>query len=174
MNTYGSWHELVGLSSDALIAMANQRAVELDSTLSPNDHRNVINMLRHDYTTYDWQVQNTWTDQLYGEILDAIAEDFPWLANQCAKDKATHFDRLPAWAQARRMSHLDGQSRQRAARRAIKDLAVGDRVTLSWRGRREAVITEVRRTRVKAEFVLHGNTVVVDRSADEVTPHEVA
>jgi hypothetical protein len=170
--TMGSmWQELIGVSPDVLIAKANQRASDLDLTPSPNDHRNVINMLRHEYTCYDGHVRNSRTDRLYEEMLDAIARDFPWLADQCAADKATHFDRMPPWAQARRLNHLDSQDRQRAARQAIKGMAVGDRVMVTWRGPREAVITELRRTRIKAEFTLPDGTVEwVDRRADEVTP----
>jgi hypothetical protein len=78
-----------------------------------------------------------------------------------------------AWAQGRRLSHLDNQARQRAARQAIQKLAVGDRVMVTWRGQREAVITELRRSRLRAEFTLPDGTVTeVDPRADEVTPIE--
>jgi hypothetical protein len=96
------WTDLIDVDPDGLIAMANQRAADLNLTLSPNDHRNVINMLRHDYTCYDGQVRNARSDGLYGEILDAIAHDFPWLAGQCERDKTDHPQRIPLWAQARR------------------------------------------------------------------------
>jgi hypothetical protein len=55
----------------------------------------VINMLRHDYSCYDGHVRDRRADRLYVETLDAIARDFPWLADQCAIDKATHFGRMP-------------------------------------------------------------------------------
>jgi len=100
---HNTWGELIGMTPEELITMANSRAVELGLTPSPNDYRNVINMLRHDYTVYDGQVMRYRSDALYTQILDAIAHDFPWLADQCEKDKATHFARLPLWAQARRM-----------------------------------------------------------------------
>ena len=97
-----AWRELIGASSAHLIALANQRADALGLTPSPNDHRNVVNMLRHDYTNYDGHVGRSKTDRLYSEILDAIARDFPWLASQCATDQETHFARLPPLVQRRR------------------------------------------------------------------------
>jgi hypothetical protein len=138
---------------------------------SSNDARNVINMLRHEYSAYDGQVARYRSDRLYAEILDAVAHDFPWLADQCEKDKASHFDRLPLWAQSRRSVAIDTQGRQRAAREVIKRLSVGDKVTVNWRGPREAEVIEIRRTRVKAAFTLpDGSRYVIDRSAGEVHP----
>lgn len=125
--------------------------------------------LRHDYTTYDGRVRNAISDRMYAEILDEIARDFPWLAEQCAKDKADHPNRVPLWVQSRRAARQTAVVRQRAARDAIKSLSVGSKVLVNWRGQREATITEVRRTRVKAEFQLgHGAMYVIDRPADQV------
>jgi hypothetical protein len=166
------WTDLIDVDPDGLIAMANQRAADLNLTLSPNDHRNVINMLRHDYTYYDGQVRNARSDGLYGEILDAIAHDFPWLAGQCERDKTDHPQRIPLWAQARRHAHSDAQERMRGAREIAKRLSVGDMVTVSWRGPRQAEVIEIRRSRVKLAFTLpNGSRRIIDRSADEVQPH---
>jgi hypothetical protein len=166
--TWG-WTHLIGQTPDQLIAMAQSRASDLDLTPSGNEQRNVINMLRHEYSNYDGQVRHTRTDHLYAELLDAIAEDFPWLARQCAADKTSHGSRVPLWVQNRRYSHKAAQAKQREARKAIAGLSVGDNVTVMWHGPRDAVIVEVRRTRVQAAFTLpNGTEHVIDRSADEV------
>jgi hypothetical protein len=150
---FDGWAQLVPVDRDQLVVMANRRASELGLTLSPNDERNVINMLRHDYTDYDWRVQSSKTDKLYGRVLDAIARDFPWLAQQCEQDKATHFERLSPWVQYRRWAHHAAVATQRAAHAAIEGLSVGDKVIIDWRGQqREAEVTDVRRTRVRGCF----------------------
>jgi hypothetical protein len=165
-----AWDELIGAEPEKLVAMANERAIDQGLTRSLNDQRNVINMLRHDYSHYDTWVTRSKSDRLYGEVLDAIARDFPWLADQCAKDKATHYDRLPPYAKARRGAHEDAQDRQRIARDVVKRLSIGDKVMVSWRGPREAEIIEIRRTRVRAAFTLpDGSRYVIDRSADQVS-----
>lgn len=165
------WSHLVKLAPDALVSIANERAEALGLTPSTNEHRNVVNMLRHDFSGYDEKVRSARTDHLYASILDAIAADFPWLAEQCERDKSTHASRLPQWAQHRRGTHVDAAAKQRSARDKIKGLAVGDLVMVRWHGPREATIVEVRRTRVKAAFVLpDGTEQIVDRSADEVQP----
>jgi hypothetical protein len=163
------WDKLIDMPPDELAVMARQRAFDLKLDPSSSDHRMVINMLRHDYTNYDGQVVNSASDRLYNEILDAIAHDFPWLADQCAKDKATHFDRQPDWVHARRYARQYAVERQRRGRAAIKSLSVGTKVVVNWRGLREAEIIEVRRSRVKAQFPLNDGTMyVIDRPADEV------
>ena len=81
-------------------------------------------MLRHDYTKYDGGVPDAASDRMCAEILDEIAEDFPWLADQCEEDKRTRFSRLPPRAQARRWAYQDAAERQRVARQA-KKLSVG-------------------------------------------------
>jgi len=154
-----AWGELVGAEPEKLIAMANRRGVDLNLTLSPNDHRNVIDMLRR---YYDDRVTRSKSDQRrYGEVevLDAIASAFPWLGDQCAKEKAV-----------RRWDQEDAQYRQRRARDVIEHLSVGDKVMVDWHGPREAEITEIRKTRVKATFTLpDGSRHVIDRSADQVS-----
>src|SRR5436190_6012997 len=111
--------------------MALQRTEDLGLTPSSNAQRNVVNMLRHDYTVYDGRVQGTKTDRLYEEVLDAIACDFPWLAVQCDRDKAEHFDRLSDGLKARRWAHVAARDRQQAARTAIQRLSVGDKVKVN-------------------------------------------
>lgn len=125
-------------------------------------------MLRHDYTNYDGVVINSRTDRLYREILDAIARDFPWLATQCEREKAPHPGRLNPGVQARRYSHRDAVDKQRAARQVVKNLSVGDKVMVKWRGMREAEVVEIRRTRIKLAFDHNGSRHVIDRSADEI------
>jgi hypothetical protein len=70
------------------------------------------------------------------------------------KDKATHYDRLPIHVKSRRWAHQAAQDRQRTAREVVKHLSIGDKVTVNWRGPREAEIIEIRRTRIKAAFTL--------------------
>jgi hypothetical protein len=167
-----NWLHLVDMNCGDLITMARQRAITLSLEPSANDHRNVINMLRHDFTNYDGRVQNAASDRLYAEILDAIAEDFPWLAGQCARDNATHFNRLSTGVQAKRWSYRDAAERQRVARSSAKALSIGSKVTVNWRRRQyEAEVVEVRRTRVKAQFPLEDGSVhLIDRPANEVQP----
>lgn len=171
-NSGWEWTKLIGVDPSELIAMARQRESELQLEPPRDDCRSVINMLRHDFTNYDGIVYRSMTDRLYGEILDAIATDFPWLADQCAWDKATHYRRVPRWAQHRRFAHKAAQERQQRAREVVKQLHIGKPVRVNWRGKPiEATIIEIRRTRVKAAFRLpDGNQYVIDRSAIEVQP----
>lgn len=127
-------------------------------------------MLRHDYTNYDGHVPRAVSDRLYGEILDEISCDFPWLAAQCEDDKRTHGARVPAWVQAKRYAYWNGMERQRLGRQAAKALSVGAKVIVNWRGQREAEIIEIRRSRVKAKFSINGEVRVIDRPANEVAP----
>ncbi|ORA23839.1 hypothetical protein BST12_06695 [Mycobacterium angelicum] len=167
---YG-WTELLGADPRKLVAMARQRESEFALEPARDDHRSVINMLRHDFTNYDGNVYRSVTDRLYEEILDAIARDFPWLAHQCAYDKAGHPQRVPSWVAARRSAHREAQARQQRAREMVKHLHIGKRVMVSWRGSREATIIEIRRTQVRAAFTLpNGNRHVITRSAHEVQP----
>jgi hypothetical protein len=165
-----NWRHLMDVNPDELRAMASQLATRKGLDLPSNADRTVINMLRHDFTNYDGRVQSAVSDGLYNEILDEIAKDFPWLADQCAKDKATHFAFLDPWVQARRWAHSDASQRQRVARDAIKSLSVGGKVMVNWRGlMREGQVIEVRRTRVKVQFELDsGDLHVIDRPANEV------
>jgi hypothetical protein len=171
-NEVGRWGELVGVSPHELVEMARQRTDALGLAPSSNDDRNVVNMLRHDYTDYDWHVQGTKTDRLYAQVLDAIACDFPWLAAQCEKDKATHHGRLSIGVQARRGAHIAAQRRQVEARATIKRLSIGGKVLVNWRGRqREGEVVEMRRTRIRVALPLDDGAIhVIDRSAHEVQP----
>jgi hypothetical protein len=176
---YGNWGELIGMKPEDLIAMALKRASDQGLEASPNDHRSVINMLRHDYTNYDGPVRNAVSDRLYGEILDAISRDFPSLAAQCERDKRTHGERVPMWVQSKRYAHQAGIERQRLGRQAVKNLSLGAKVIVNWRGPREAEIIEIRRSRVKARFSINGVVHVIDRPANEVSliagaPDEIA
>ena len=163
------WRDLIGRAPDELREMAWQRAIDL--RLKPaNGDRNVINMLRHEYSDYDAWNKSPLHSNDYHKVLDAIARDFPWLASACAAAQATREQRLPPWVQARRWAHSDAIDKQRRGREVAKGLAVGDRVIVKWRGQREAEIVEVRRSRVKARFTLKGQVRVIDRPADEVMP----
>jgi hypothetical protein len=62
MSDYG-WDDLIGANPDELITQARERKLDLDLTPSSNDHRSVINMLRHEYAGYDWHVRNSRTDR---------------------------------------------------------------------------------------------------------------
>lgn len=73
-----------------------------------------------------------------------------WQRN--ARDKETHERNLPLWVSGKRYAYRDGVERQRRARQAIRNLSIGAKVVLSWRGEREAQIVEIRRSRVKARF----------------------
>jgi hypothetical protein len=164
------WTHLIELAPEKLIAMATERVAKLDLEPAHNTHRDVINMLRHDYSNYDGAAYGVITDRVYDEVLDAIAADFPWLAKQCEIDKATRHYRRPQWARAREYAYEDGRRKYRVALAAAKKLSVGDIVNITWRGPREAEVIEVRRSRIKVSFVLHnGNEQIVDLSADEVT-----
>ena len=168
--SWGSWRDLLALSPAELVTLARRRENELDLEPSTSDHRSVINMLRHDYTNYDGQVRNTVSDRAYGEILDEISRDFPWLAAQCEYDKQTHYERVPPWVQNKRYAHQTGIERQRLGRQAAKNLSVGAKVMVNWRGPREAEIVEIRRSRIKARFSVNGAVHVIDRPANEVSP----
>jgi hypothetical protein len=167
--TIGNWHKLLGLSPAELIVLARQRENELRLEPSTSDHRSVIIMLRHDYTNYDGNVTNAVSDRVYDEILDEISRDFPWLAAQCEQDKQTHVERVPLWVQSKRYAHEAGVERQRIGRQAIKNLSIGAKVIVNWRGPREAEIVEIRRSRVKARFSVNGVVQVIDRAANEVS-----
>lgn len=162
---WGQWADLLDLSADKLIAMANDPARGVD--LSPNDHRNVINLLRHDYTSYDTCVRAARTDRIFNEILDEIAQDFPWLATQCEEDKRTHPSRLPVHAQARRSAHLDSVERQRLARQRVKLLAVSSKLSVVHRGKvRDGIVVRAGRTRVVIDVEMgDGRHETIDRSA---------
>jgi hypothetical protein len=68
----------------------------------------------------------------------------------------------------KRLAYQQGIERQQRARHAIKNLSVGATVVVTWRGQREAQVIEIRRSRVKAQFTYKGETITVDRSADDV------
>ena len=74
-NGIGLWGKLIDLPPHELVETARRRTEALGPTPSSNDHRNVVNMLRHDYTYYDWYVHGTRTDRFYAEVLDAIARE---------------------------------------------------------------------------------------------------
>ncbi|WP_019969761.1 hypothetical protein [Mycobacterium sp. 141] len=165
------WAHLVSTPRTDLIEMVEQRAAaDPWIRLSPNDDRNIVNMLRHDFTTYDEQVRSARSDRLYREVLDAIAADFPWLAGQCRRDRATHGDRLPLHVTAQRGAWTDARTRMAADRAVASGLSVGDRVTVSWHGPRRATVTEVRRSRVRVRLdePTYGKT-EIDVTAGKVT-----
>jgi hypothetical protein len=115
-------------------------------------------------------IRNTTSDKIFNEIVDEIAHDFPWLADQCEKDKASHPGRVPLWVQTPRFAHEDAMARQRKAREVIRQLSVGSTVLVKWRSHwREAEVIEIRRTRIKAHLRLDdGRKYEIDRSAHEI------
>ena len=166
------WASLIGLPPAQLIAMARQRETDLGFPPAGTDERAAVNMLRHDYSDYDWHVVNAQSERLYVEVLDEIARDFPWLAEQCTHDKATHVSKLPIYVASKRRAFAEGNDRQRRGREVIQRLGLrpGSHVHLRWRGERHAQVVVVRRSRVTAKFQLpDGNWQMVDRSADELS-----
>jgi hypothetical protein len=102
-----------------------------------------------------------------------MTQDFPWLASQCEADKAAHLDRLPIHVQSRRWAHQDSQDRQPRGRDVAAGLSIGDKAMVSWRGRREAVVIEIRRSRIVVELTQpYGQTRIVDIAADRVEAHQ--
>ena len=154
------WQHLRASDPEVLREMSRERG-------DNGTDRDVVNMLRHEFSTYDSDPRTTEGD--YVSVMNAIATDFPWLAEQVARDITGHERRLPHWVMAKRYAHERGQARQKAGREAARGLTVGDRVIVAWRGRdEEAVLTEVRRSRVKAMLDLGGVHHEIDRRADEV------
>jgi hypothetical protein len=170
---FTGWTHLTGERPQQLVRIARNREAELGLEAASTDERAVVNMLRHEYTNYDGRVSGTRSDRLYAEVLDAIALDFPWLAAQCARDKARHPQGVPQWVQHKRLVHHESLARQRRARQAAQALQVGQTVTIKWRSvTHEGELVEVRRSRVTVRFVGHadGCVRVVDRPADTISP----
>ncbi len=139
------------------IAHAADLAVAFDHELSCTpDARLVVNMLRHEYTDYD-------VDQCGGrhaEACDAIAATYPWLADECASQKARRMaeDRECALYLA---DHAAQDAERKEARRRLieaskvvaKTLAVGQQVSLTVKGHaRTGTITAVARSMVTVDY----------------------
>ena len=170
---FGGWAHLTGMMPRQLATMARSREAELGLEPAGSNERAVVNMLRHEYTNYDGRVSATRTDRLYEEVLAAIARDFPWLSEQCAKDLARHHQSVPQWVQHKRLVNSDALKRQQRGRQAAQSMSVGQQVTIKWRGENHpGELIEVRRSRVKVRFVgrADGQVHVVDRPANEITP----
>lgn len=172
--------ELPNLSRRRLIRAARDHALDLAvqyerDTPSGDDHRLVVNMLRHEYTDYD-------ADQCASRhrgACEAIAARYPWLAAECARQIA---DRDAAERESEEMAQawLAEQEQQRARRRelvvasraVIVGLAVGQHVTATVRGHvRHGVLIKVARSRVTMEFTLRsGASRTATLHAAEVAP----
>jgi sRNA-binding protein len=118
--------------------------------------RLVVNMLRHEFTSYG-QTRSTFA---HVKACEAIAKRFPWLQDECERQmqqraKRDHQRelvlRIPdnpngTWA-SRRKDRAD------RSREAIEKLSVGEAVTVTVGGyQRSARITGVGRSRVTVEF----------------------
>lgn len=155
--------EFPAVSRKRLIRMARDHAADLaamceEADPPDDDHRLVVNMLRHKFTDYD-DDQST---SRHRAACERITARYPWLADECTRQVAV---RAGAHTQAEQMLRdwVVDRERERAQRRdlvaashaGITDLTVGQHVTVTVHGHvRQGVLTKVARSRVTVEFTL--------------------
>jgi hypothetical protein len=118
--------------------------------------RLVVNMLRHEFTSY----AHTRSTFAHVRACGAIAEKFPWLQDECDRQIAQRRKRdehrsLVLRIPENREGTWDSRRQARAeqSRAAISDFTPGMRVTVTIGGyRRSAVVTSVGRSRVTVSF----------------------
>ncbi|MEA2591244.1 MAG: hypothetical protein QOD62_1075 [Actinomycetota bacterium] len=142
---------------------------------SDDTDRLVVNLLRHEFTTYDWDP----TEEMKREACLAIKSKYPWLAEECdrqiflrALDEATEAS-IREEIEAEKRARTDRrQERSAASAKAIAELSVGMAVSAYIRGhRRIATITEVRRRRMDVSYSIKSGAQRTDRLyASEVVP----
>lgn len=139
------------------IAHAVDLAIERghDPSCAP-DARLVVNMLRHEYTDYDINQ----SAQRHAEACDAIAGMYPWLADECASQKARRMaedaeNTLRVAEQNARDAEWKEAKRRliEASKVAAKTLTVGQQVSLTVKGHaRTGTIASVARSMVTVDY----------------------
>lgn len=172
--------EFPALSRRQLVRAARDHALDLAvqyerEAPSCDDHRLVVNLLRHEYTDYD-------ADQSaprHRAACQAIAARYPWLAAECARQITARETAEQEAARMEREWRAEQEQRQAekrelvaASRAAITALVVGQHVTATVRGHvRHGVLTKVARSRVTMEFTLRsGASRTATLHAAEVQP----
>jgi hypothetical protein len=118
--------------------------------------RLVVNMLRHEFTSYD----DGPTQEAHRVVCEAIAARFGWLREECERQiqaRARQEAEEAGWAAAAREYEVAQAAwrRKRAAesRDGVSQFAVGMRVSASVKGhRRDATVVKVGRSRVTVAF----------------------
>ncbi|MFJ1756500.1 hypothetical protein [Kitasatospora sp. NPDC088134] len=150
-----------------LVALADSHALDIavahgGKDVGPNEERLVVNLLRHHYTDYD---QHEQTSARHRAACEAIAERYPWLAEEC-RAQIGRRERLgleaadiAAGLEAdREVERQERQALVAVSRAAAKKLTVGDAVAFedgrAHGGRRTATVTAVGRSMVTVEYGL--------------------
>ena len=118
----------------------------------------VVNMLRHEYTSYD----DSPTQAAHRAACEAIAARFGWLAGECQRQIAVRELRERQgreWAAAAERHRAEQQAWRRErvteSREACRQLSVGMAVTAKVKGHvRRATVVKVGRSRVTIGFRL--------------------
>lgn len=120
--------------------------------------RLVVNMLRHEFTSYDLAQ----TGSMHRASCEAIADRYGWLRPECerqiqARERAERDERLAlAAAEAQEIAARQWRhDRVSESRAAITALCVGMAVTATVKGHsRTAIVTKVGRSRITVAFHL--------------------
>jgi hypothetical protein len=140
-------------------AMDHSVEVALMRDRSPGEapvERLVVNMLRHEFTSYDAAP----TQDRHRVVCEAIGERFGWLRAECDRQIQTRARQQAADAQAfeamqAELARATAWRRERIAQSqdAVSLFSVGMPVTAMVRGhRRDATVTKVGRSRIKIMF----------------------
>jgi len=118
-----------------------------------------VNMLRHEFTSYD----EDQSDRSHAAACRAIAAKYPWLAGECDRQSHRRAARereerafMQMWRDQRDETREWRAVRVARSREAVTDLTVGQVVKARIRGHdRKAKIVKVARSRVTVEFVIN-------------------
>jgi hypothetical protein len=125
--------------------------------------RLVVNMLRHEFTSYD----SSQSQEAHRVVCEAIAARFGWLRPECERQiqaRARHEADDAGWIAAAR-EHEAARAAWRhdrvaESRDAIGQFTVGMRVTATVRGhRRDATVVKIGRSRVTVMFQIKSGAV---------------
>lgn len=153
------------------VAVEHAAKVALTYDRVPGDApagRLVVNMLRHEFTSYDADP----TPENHRAVCEAIAARFPWLQNECerqvqARERQEAEERAAMeWAEATLATEQAGRKACiEESKRAISRFREGMTVTAKVKGHvREATVLKVGRTRLTIGFKIKtgaGRTAVV-------------
>jgi len=130
---------------------------EYDLTLPANVDRAIVNMLRHEYTNYDYIGQ---TQEAHREACDLIGDRYPWLRGECrrqvaqrAGNESIEAGMLAAYLAEEEAAKARRRAMSDASKIAIGELSAGDQVTITFKGREySGPITWVGRTKVEVSY----------------------
>jgi hypothetical protein len=144
-------------SRNNLVRQARLHAIELENYETP-DERAVVNYLRHEFTDYDDEPSQV----RHRAACEAIAAQYPWLAEECARQikrraqqEAEEAAMLRAYEAEQARAQAERRAVVEASKKMITSLTVGQRVLYKYkRWEYEATISKIGRSKITVTYRL--------------------